>query len=363
MHSKRNYGTIYINRFMNVKVSKIVSDLLAALDQRQREVLEGRFGLKDGQTKTLAEIGDSKGITRERVRQIEAGALNDLNKLLQKNEGKAFVELVKAHLKNVGGIRRESLLFADLKTMVADPNTANFGNKARFLLEASKDLTFVPEDENVYSYWALNKADQKKAVGLVAKLVKFMKGKKSQVVSHADVDSLFSEAIKPHNLKDLVALNYISTSKEFHVNEYGDFGLAQWPEVNPRTVRDWAHLVLKKNEKPLHFQDIAKMINKVRKNSEKVAHPQTVHNELIKDNRFVLVGRGMYGLQEFGLMPGTAREVMARILKQNGPLTPKELLNLVLKERLLKKNTVMINLQNRKHFRRLDDGRYTVKSV
>ena len=87
---------------------------------------------------------------------------------------------------------------------------------------------------------------------------------------------------------------------------------------------------------------------------------QTVHNELIKDPRFVLVGRGMYSLKEFGVMPGTAREVMARLLKDNGPLTPDDLMKLVLSERLLKKNTVLINLRNRKHFKRLEDGRYTV---
>ncbi|MBI4992134.1 MAG: hypothetical protein HZB99_02850 [Candidatus Harrisonbacteria bacterium] len=344
---------------MNINVSKLVSGVLASLDQRQREVLEGRYGLKDGEVRTLAEIGEKNSITRERVRQIEAGALQEVRVLLAKTDG-SFVNLVKTHLKNIGGVRREALLLTDLKMMVGDPNTQYLGNKVRFLLEVAGDPKFVSEGNDNYSYWYLSGDDQKKATGFVAKLVKLMEVKKGEVVTHGNIDLLLKDATGPHNLKDLVALNFISISKDFHVNEFGDFGLSHWPEVNPKTVRDWAHIVLKKERKPLHFQDIAKLINRIRKDSRKLAHPQTVHNELIKDQRFVLVGRGMYGLQEFGLMPGTAKEVMGRILKQHGPLSPKELLGLVLKERMLKKNTVMINLQNRKFFKRLEDGKYTV---
>lgn len=345
---------------MNTSVSKLITASLAALDQRQKEVVEGRYGLKDGQLKTLAEIGEKHDITRERVRQIEASALHELKGIAQKPEFKEFVHLVKTHLKNVGGVRRETLLLTDLRVMITDPNTPNLANKVRFLLEVAGEPRFLAEDENIHSYWALSEEDKKKAASFVSRLAKLMEGRKSEVVSHGKIDSLLSEAVGSHNLKDLIALNYISISKQFHVNDFGDFGLTHWPEVNPRTVRDWAHMVLRKNEKPLHFEDIAKLINKSRKDSKKSAHPQTVHNELIKDPRFVLVGRGTYGLQEFGLMPGTAKEVMARILKQHGPLSPRELLALVLKERMLKKNTVFINLQNRKYFTRLDDGTYTV---
>jgi len=345
---------------MALSVSKLVSSLLVGLDQRQREVLEGRYGLKDGAVLTLAEIGDKNSITRERVRQIEAGALQEVKGLLSKTDAGSFVDLVKTHLKNVGGVRREALLLSDLKMMVGDPGTQNLGNKVRFVLDVAGEPKFVNEDNDVHSYWYLSGDEQKKATGFVAKLVKLMETKKGEVVSHGNIDLLLKDTTGAHNLKDLVALNFISVSKLFHVNEFGDFGLSRWPEVNPKTVRDWAHIVLKKEKKPLHFQNIAKLINKVRKDSRKLAHPQTVHNELIKDVRFVLVGRGMYGLQEFGLMPGTAKEVMGRILKENGPLSPKELLELVLKERMLKKNTVMINLQNRKYFKRLEDGKYTI---
>ena len=55
-----------------------MSDILASLSERERKVLEMRFGLKDGQGRTLEEVGEAFGVTRERVRQIEAKALRKL---------------------------------------------------------------------------------------------------------------------------------------------------------------------------------------------------------------------------------------------------------------------------------------------
>ncbi len=345
---------------MNISVAKLVAQLLSNLDSRQRAVIEGRYGLKDGNPKTLAEIGEAMGVTRERVRQIEAGALQVLKPALKKEEVRRFADMAKSHLKNVGGLRREDMLLQDLKLMVTDGTISQFASKVHFILDVSGEAKFVQEDNAVFGFWYLSEEDRRKAQSFLSKLTKAMESKRETTVSHQNIDEVFSEVIKPHNLKDLVALNYISSSKHFHVNSFGDFGLSAWPEINPKTVRDWAYLVLKKNGTPLHFEDIATMINKVRKDSKKAAHMQTVHNELIKDDRFVLVGRGMYSLQEFGVMPGTAKEVMARLLKDHGPLSPEELLKLVLNERLLKKNTVLINLRNRKFFTRMDDGRYTV---
>jgi RNA polymerase primary sigma factor len=60
--------------------SRAVSDALAELPERERRVLELRFGLDDDQPKTLREIGEILGLSRERVRQIESRALNKLRR-------------------------------------------------------------------------------------------------------------------------------------------------------------------------------------------------------------------------------------------------------------------------------------------
>ena len=338
---------------------KLLNQILSILNARQRDVIERRYGLKDGKSLTLAELGKTYGITRERVRQIESGALKDLKSFIKSGILNDFLKTVNEHVKNLGGARREALLLADLQILFGEQPSPVFDSQVKFLLELSGCPKYFNEDEKFYSYWYQEEAEQKRISSFIFKLLKHMKSRKEKVLSHSDVDSVFNEAIKPHNLKDLVALNFISLSKDFHINSFGDFGLSEWSEVNPKTIRDWAYMVLKKENKPLHFADIAKLIEKY-KNPAKTINPQTVHNELIKDNKFVLVGRGMYGLQEMGFTPGTAKEVMMRILKENGPLKPKDLMALVLKERVFKKNTIFINLLNKKHFSRLDDGKYTI---
>ena len=55
-----------------------VEDVLGSLTQREQEVLRLRFGLDDGRSRTLEEVGKEFGVTRERIRQIEAKALRKL---------------------------------------------------------------------------------------------------------------------------------------------------------------------------------------------------------------------------------------------------------------------------------------------
>jgi len=66
--------------------------VLATLTPREEKVLRMRFGLKDGQPKTLDEVARSYGITRERIRQIEAKALRKLRHLSRSKRLKSFME-------------------------------------------------------------------------------------------------------------------------------------------------------------------------------------------------------------------------------------------------------------------------------
>ena len=149
----------------------------------------------------------------------------------------------------------------------------------------------------------------------------------------------------------MVGLNYLSVSRKFGINPFGDLGLSHWEEITPKTVRGKTYLILKKHGKPLHFKDIAEAINKINA-GKRPALPQTVHNELIKDARFVLVGRGIYGLAEHGFKSGVAQEVIYRTLKEKGPLHLKDIIDEVLKQRMLKENTIVLNLQNKKYFKK-----------
>ena len=120
-------------------------------------------------------------------------------------------------------------------------------------------------------------------------------------------------------------------------------------------MRDYAFLVIRKHGSPIHFREVAKQITTM---FNKKAHVATTHNELIKDPRFVLVGRGLYALAEWGYTPGVVRDVIRTVLEKNGPLSKEEVIDKVMKERYVKENTIVVNLQNPKYFRRDKDGKY-----
>ena len=139
--------------------------------------------------------------------------------------------------------------------------------------------------------------------------------------------------------------------------------MIDWVEINPKGVKDKAYLGLKKKEKPLHFSNIASSIEELPFSNSKV-HTATVHNELIKDSRFVLVGRGLYALKEWGYEPGVVKDVIFKVLKNsNKPLSKDEVLEKVIKQRFVKENTVFLNLHDRNSFKRDSQGRYTVNPV
>ena len=175
-------------------------------------------------------------------------------------------------------------------------------------------------------------------------------------------DEHYKKFIKEKNISASYMENCLSISKKIHSNPFGDKGLITWPEIKPKTIRDRIYLVLKKSGEPQHFANIASLVNTA-KFDKKVALASTVHNELIKDPRFVLVGRGMYGLSEFGFKPGTAKDVIKDVLKQGGPLRSKEIVLAVQKNRFFKYNTILVNLQNKDLFSRGSDGKYTVREV
>jgi hypothetical protein len=107
----------------------------------------------------------------------------------------------------------------------------------------------------------------------------------------------------------------------------------------------------------MHFREVAEAIKELFGHE---AHVATTHNELIKDPRFVLVGRGLYALSEWGYSTGVVKDVLRQILETDGPLSREEIIDKVRKERYVKDNTILVNLQDVNLFKRLANGQYTV---
>jgi len=351
----------------------LVNEILEAIpSSRTKEVLVRRFGLSDGQRQTLEAIGRDYGITRERVRQIEDNALAALRQPAVSEKLRSVFDTLVNHLTEYGDLKKEQRLYDDLayicypaKEIERMQREENFSELARcrsafyLILTLGENFERLAEDENFYPVWTINKNSLKLAQKTIDSLVKHFNIKR-QALKDKDLFAV-AKAIFPE-LSDKAIYSYIDASKHIEQNRLGYFGLAHWPEISPRGVKDKAYIILKNIGKPLHFSDVTKLINESLP-SNKQAYVQTVHNELIKDPRFVLVGRGLYALGEWGYEPGTVAETISQILKKEGSLTRQEIIDKVLQKRLVKENTVLINLQNRRLFTRDEEGRYSVKKI
>ncbi|KKU21814.1 MAG: RNA polymerase sigma factor [Candidatus Nomurabacteria bacterium GW2011_GWA1_46_11] len=345
-------------------IKKTIADLVKNTSARNRDIISRRFGLKTGRKETLESIGASYEITRERVRQIEEFTLNQLRQAVAGNSDiKRYIVLARDIINESGGIIKEKDLFKSFSGVEND-NVIN--SSLVFLLTLSNELARSPENEDFNSFWAVNKPTLASFANTAGALTKILE-KAGRVVSEEDFAYLaqkhevpsFSTTGKPISAADIDLV--MNISKNLDSNIFNEIGLASWSEIKPKGVRDKAYLVLKKSKKPQHFSAIASLINSSGFNNKK-ANVQTVHNELIKDGRFILVGRGMYALSEWGYRPGTVKDVLVDVLKTSGkPLNKATLMSKVKDARIVKENTILLNLQDSKTFVKNLDGTYSLK--
>ena len=152
---------------------------------------------------------------------------------------------------------------------------------------------------------------------------------------------------------------WLSVSHKIGKNPLGEWGRVESPHVRVKNTRDFAYLTLKRHGSPMHFSEVAGGIKKL---FGREAHPATTHNELIKDNRFVLVGRGLYALKEWGYAPGIVKDVIVGVLlREGGALDRSEIVERVKRERYVKDATIVVNLQSNM-FMRTPEGKYALRA-
>jgi hypothetical protein len=336
---------------LSFKPKEVSKRLLAVLAKRAQDVLVSRYGLgASAKRLTLDAIGKKYSITRERVRQIENHSLAAIRKSkAYKDAEPAFAEL-KALLMELGGIVSEKDLLSHLSK---DPSTQHH---VHFLLVVGEDFKREKEDEEFKHRWHVDPELKSRIESALRKM--YTKLSDDELVLESDLIDDFLEEVRDMNDKyknEEVIKRWLSISHKIGKNPLGEWGKSSSPNVNAKGMRDYAFLVIRKHGSPIHFKEVAKAISQY---FNKKAHVATTHNELIKDPRFVLVGRGLYALAEWGYMSGVVKDVIRKILEKEGPLTKEKIVEKVLKERYVKENTILVNLQNPKHFRKDKEGKY-----
>lgn len=337
-----------------INYPQLYTKLTKGLSKKIKDIFDRRFGVKTGSTETLESIGKSLSITRERVRQIEEAGFNYIKKNHSETLKGIFHEF-SVYFANKGGFKKEDVALEDL---------AGKKNKsyALFLLTlGGEQFEKVSAKKDYHYFWLAEPASDKQIKETLHALVNDIDGQK-KLLGKAE---LFATFASKYNLTSDSFTSYLEISKKIQVNKEGKFGLISWPEIKPRGVRDKAFLVFKKHQKPLHFRSIADLIDGLGYgDADRKAHPQTVHNELIKDARFVLVGRGTYALAEWGYVPGTIKDIITKVLSERDESAHQDdIVKEVLAQRLVAKNTVLINLNNKKHFGKDSEGKYFLRET
>lgn len=320
----------------------IVESLFSELLDRERDILTRRFGLKGEKGETLEKIGRLHKLTRERVRQIEAASIKKIKKLDKLSDSIATLrQVVATLLEDHGGLMRRDYLL-DILSVISLEIAGNrqseeagyeeqrraYRNHFNFLISKllSDDLEAVEDGERFEP--SLKKKDevvdhfQELASDLISRIDGLKKtlsteellellrqldtyNKNQDKISRAatnDISPVFKSQVFPDKAElinsNKVLYSLLQAVRNLEQNKYGEWGLGNWGEVKPKTVNDKIYLILKHTGEPLHFTDIAKKINEM-KFDKKTANAATVHNELILDDRYVLVSRGTYGLKEW----------------------------------------------------------------
>lgn len=332
-----------------VNLEKMVTDVLGTIErEREREIVARRFGLFD-RKETLEQIGELLGITRERVRQLEKAVVQRL----QASKDLPHIEDIQSQLSELVAAAGNVARIAALADSFGGDNERLTQARISFLASLCPKLVVIDDNDNFYHSVALKSAhDEKQLKSQVAKIIEAVKkiGEPTKVEAIAD-------AIGDKDTAHVAAL--ANTSKQLATLN-GVWGLIKWPMVNPKNIRDKIYVILSVGGKPLHFNEISKAI----KDSEfkrKDVTTQAIHNELIKDGRFVLIGRGIYALKEWGYSKGTVADIISDVLKKaNEPLHRDEIVKRVLKSRQVKETTILLNLQGKAQFKRVAKATYTL---
>ena len=333
------------------QVKETSKKVLSSIERdREREIIVRRFGL-DGTKETLEQVGDSMGITRERVRQIEKATL--IRAKLSLDDGKnpdydaVEREMVRA-LVDLGRAGKSD----DLTVAMFGECDHDMRSALVFFAELSGKMIVSTENDKFFQGIVLSTdEDDRNIKSASEKIVKAMKAHGKPLT----VDELFNLIPgyeHPNEVKGIASLS----KKVAHLR--GLWGLTNWPEVNPKNIRDKVMVIMSDHGKPMHFSEIADAIAKSSFKRNTVTR-QAIHNELIKDSRFILVGRGLYGLEQWGYKKGTLTEIITKILKEEGaPLHREEIIRRVLKQRHIREATILLTLQNNKSFKRVSKAQY-----
>lgn len=341
-------------------LKKTINDLLVLLSEKEKAVIQQRFNLFGSGKKTLEEIGMQFSVTRERVRQIESNALAKIRRNVFNTDMQYIHQHISRLLKKNNGLARKDLIIKEIKNVMKGYGIENIDTYSiNLALELHSMIDVVGNTISFHPYLKRKEIKGSDLKSVSATLIKELKkaGDTRDIKEiHDDLKTNLEEL--DFDLTKIKAL--IKIDKRLKLVKKNQIGLTEWRHINPRTLGDKTLYILRNEKKPMHFSAIVKKISEAKFDQRKV-NPQAVHNELIRNSNFVLIGRGIYALSEWGYQKGTVAEVVVRALREEGEMSQDEIVKYVLDRRQVRKITIILALKNSEKIERIGRKQYRLR--
>ncbi|MBU1018716.1 MAG: sigma factor-like helix-turn-helix DNA-binding protein [Patescibacteria group bacterium] len=337
----------------DINLSELIENLLIVLNDKEKHIIERRFALHQKKKQTLEQIGQKFSVTRERIRQIEKNALKKLTRNALNTNLRILNEYAKAVIEKHSGIITEEKLLATILNALKNISAEEL-NELKLALTLDPELEKIANTINYEPNWRLKKIPFQMVKEVTQVGLKVLK-ENGDVMSNLEIAKAVAEKLNEKVPTEFI-VNTMEVDKRVKLTEKG-FGLKTWRHINPRTLRDKISFVFEREHKPLHFVKIANLISEGQFDT-KTVNTQAVHNELIRNEDFILIGRGIYALSKWGYTPGTVAEIIEQILDGGKTLSREEIIKEVLKQRQVKTITIYLNLKNKKQFKRVGRDSY-----
>jgi len=345
-----------MNTSAKINLNEILEEIFMVLTVKEKDVVVKRFSLNSKPRQTLEKIGQHFSVTRERIRQIEKIALGKLRRTVKNTKLNIINEISNEVIAENGGVMVESKLVSAILTRILSSQEAD-KYIVRLALNINPEIEKIEKSNVLYPFWKVKDVSEDDIEKIIKAGVSVLK-KAKEVIDHQKLAAQVKAELKGKiaEYPDVMVVSSLEVDRRIKKVSEG-FGLMEWRHINPRSIRDKAYIVLKKATKPLHFVEIA---NKISESGfdKKVVTTQAVHNELIRYDQFVLVGRGLYALKEWGYDEGTVADVIEQLLRKKSPMSKQEIIEGVLKQRQVKKGTISLNLQKNTQFVRVGRAVY-----
>lgn len=360
--ANQGVSPLYFVWLKETTLEKIINSLLSYIPhEKDRKVIRLRFGLDGRGQRTLQQLGDWLGVTRERISQLGKRSIDRLKKGTRDGLVRSLYISIEDEMRIRGGLMSVTQIGEHI-TDLMDVGEVDQDGAVSLLLSLEPDH-FVEIQKR--KRWGLKGAPLNLVKPITQEIVKILQAVHAPLPQTGLMDRLtqkewYAQLEDKDQLSTKLIIACLSTDDRFEETEDGQWGLTRWRKK--RT--DEIVMALRKLGKPSHHTEIARITNEMLPPSLRTSNRNIYAQLQQKSNLFVWVGPGTYGLAEWGLKrPRFYVDIAAELLEQQGePLAFEEIFPAINAEREASPESIKFMLDTNPRFRQYPENKFGLTS-